>query len=73
MVFIAAYGVGQVWSMFLTLRGGNGTMAVVATGVVGAILLAISAVVIGRFLHVLRNKSISTADPDLINGESEDV
>lgn len=72
MVFIAAYGVGQVWSLALSLREGTGGLAAIATGILGALLLVISAIAIGRILYVLRNTSASTADLDPIKDEAED-
>ena len=72
MVFVAAYGVGQVWSLALALREGSGNITVVATGVLGALLLAFSATVIGRIFHVLHNAPVPSADADQTEGEADD-
>lgn len=72
MLFVAAYGVGQVWSLAVALQEGSVSPGVTVAGAIGAGLLVISATVLVRVFYLLQHAPAFVLTAEQAKDESDD-
>ena len=69
-LLLATFGIGQIWGLATSLRGGSADLADIVTGGLGFLLVVVASIVLGRFMyvHVRLSRSLQEKTQEVYNG-----